>query len=75
VAQRAMQAVVEIEVSGYGPPEHATDTHVIERQRSLGSGIIVDPSGYIMTNNHVVACAERIRVVLSPALQEMNSDQ
>jgi len=75
VAQRAMQAVVEIEVSGYGPPEHATDTHVIERQRSLGSGIIVDPSGYIMTNNHVVAGAERIRVVLSPALQEMNSDQ
>lgn len=75
VAQRAMQAVVEIEVSGYGPPEHATDTHVIARQRSLGSGIIVDPSGYIMTNNHVVAGAERIRVVLSPAMEEMNSNQ
>ena len=30
--------------------------------RSLGSGVIVDPKGYIITNNHVVEGATRIRV-------------
>ncbi len=34
------------------------------RERSLGSGVIVDPKGYIVTNNHVVEKADRIRVRL-----------
>jgi serine protease Do len=34
------------------------------RERSLGSGMIVDPKGYIVTNRHVVDKAERIRVRL-----------
>ncbi|MGI9104356.1 MAG: Do family serine endopeptidase [Terriglobales bacterium] len=34
------------------------------RQRSLGSGVIVDPKGYIVTNRHVVENADRIRVKL-----------
>lgn len=34
------------------------------RQRSLGSGVIVDPNGYIVTNFHVVDRADRIRVNL-----------
>src|SRR5580698_7904809 len=34
------------------------------RQRSLGSGVIVDPKGYIVTNRHVVEKADRIRVKL-----------
>ena len=32
------------------------------RERSLGSGVIVDPKGYILTNRHVVDKADRIRV-------------
>ncbi len=32
------------------------------RQRSLGSGVIVDPKGYIVTNRHVVEGADRVRV-------------
>jgi Do/DeqQ family serine protease len=32
---------------------------------SLGSGVIVDVRGYIVTNNHVIANASDIRVVLS----------
>jgi serine protease Do len=71
VVERAMPAVVEIDVNGFGPPEDDSDSKVIERQSSLGSGVIVDPSGYIMTNNHVVAGAQRIQVVLSPATMEM----
>jgi hypothetical protein len=35
---------------------------VLQRQGSLGSGVIVDPNGYIVTDNHVVAGALRIRV-------------
>jgi serine protease Do len=32
---------------------------------SLGSGVIVDPAGLIVTNGHVITQAEEIRVVLS----------
>ena len=32
------------------------------RERALGSGVIVDPKGYIVTNRHVVEKADRIRV-------------
>ncbi len=34
------------------------------KQRSLGSGFIIDPKGYILTNNHVVAKADKIVVKL-----------
>jgi serine protease Do len=34
------------------------------RERSLGSGVIVDPKGYIVTNRHVIEKADRIRVRL-----------
>jgi serine protease Do len=34
------------------------------RERSLGSGVIVDGKGYIVTNAHVVEKADRIRVKL-----------
>ena len=33
-------------------------------EHSLGSGVIVDPKGYIITNQHVVEKADRIRVKL-----------
>jgi serine protease Do len=35
------------------------------REQSLGSGVIVDPNGYIITNNHVVAQADEIKVLLA----------
>lgn len=36
-----------------------------EKQSSLGSGVIVSPNGYIITNNHVISSADEIDVVLA----------
>lgn len=37
-----------------------------ERQRSgLGSGVIIDPNGFILTNHHVIDGADQIKIALS----------
>ena len=41
----------------------------IKRENSLGSGVIVDPNGYVLTNNHVIEGASEIRVVLGDGRQ------
>jgi serine protease Do len=66
LAAKVSPAVVQILVTGYGPlhEENRTQTALIVRQNALGSGVIVDSSGYIMTNAHVVEGAQRIRVAL-----------
>jgi len=35
-----------------------------KRENSLGSGVIVDSNGYVLTNNHVIDAASEIQVVL-----------
>ena len=70
LAARVSPAVVQILVTGYGPipgEEGRSDTAYIVRQHGVGSGVIVDPTGYIVTNAHVVHGAQRIVVVL-PAM-------
>lgn len=42
-----------------------------ERQSSLGSGVIISPQGYILTNNHVVEEADEIDVVLADGRKAM----
>ena len=62
-------SVVQINVSGFTVAQSAAsggDT-LLEHQRGTGSGVILDPSGYIITNYHVVESARRVQVVLSAA--------
>ena len=66
LAMSVSPAVVQILVTGYGPLHEAdkSQTALIVRQNAVGSGVIVDANGYIMTNAHVVEGAQRIRVAL-----------
>src|SRR5580693_3968261 len=65
---RVSPAVVQVRVTGYRAVEDKDrdETGLIGRQRSLASGAIVDPDGYIITNAHVVKGAQRVRVFLTP---------
>jgi serine protease Do len=45
----------------FGPNARPRD----QREEGLGSGIIVSPSGYILTNNHVVDKATKLKVELA----------
>lgn len=42
--------------------------------QGMGSGFIIDPSGIVMTNNHVVADAEKITVVLQDGTEYTATD-
>src|SRR5687768_9817648 len=59
-----MPAVVEIFATSYRPGQglvpRAAD--LVTTERASGSGVIVDPDGYIVTNAHVVPGAQRLQV-------------
>jgi serine protease Do len=69
LAARVRPAVVQIFATGYAPAEEsnagADMSSVLTRQTSTGSGVILSPDGYIVTNNHVVQGARKIEVRLA----------
>jgi serine protease Do len=69
-------AVVEVLVTGFGPVEDSKGdkTAIVGPQSILGSGVIVDPAGYIITNAHVVANARSIEVALTATRPDESED-
>ena len=67
LTRKVWPSVVQVLVSSYGARDDGIrgDTSVVVgRQRSTGSGFVIDPDGYIMTNAHVVSGAQRVQIVL-----------
>jgi len=50
---------------GFGVPPRERGKEYRHKQRSGGSGVIVDKEGYILTNNHVVEGADKVKVRLN----------
>src|SRR5205807_4852644 len=53
----------------FGNPNDGEQPPREQREHSLGSGVIVNPDGYILTNNHVVDGASDVQVTLSDKRQ------
>jgi serine protease Do len=67
-ARMATPAVVEIFTSSYAAVDGSVPrSDLIRPQRATGSGVVVDASGFIITNAHVVSGAQQLRVELPPA--------
>jgi serine protease Do len=71
--QESMQNVPEIPQFPPGSPfeeffrdfmERHLHPEIPRKATSLGSGFIIDPSGIVVTNNHVIADADEITVIL-----------
>src|ERR1700682_881239 len=71
--KKVSPSVVQILVTGYGPIESGERSNtavVIGRQRAIGSGFVIDPAGYIITNAHVVTGAQRVQVVVPEGMSD-----
>ena len=67
MVERVSPSVVQVLVTRYGGTERSGRANVTSGwEQSIGSGVIVAPDGYIVTNAHVVEKAQQIRVRLVP---------
>jgi len=76
LVKRVTPSVVQILVSGYGPVEgsRGNTSLVLGKQQSIGSGVIIDPDGYVLTNAHVVNGAHRVEVKIPAVSSDESPD-
>jgi serine protease Do len=65
LSRRVSPAVVEVFVTSLVPAQDQAAGGLLVPQRASGSGVLVDPGGYIITNAHVIRAARRIQVQLA----------
>jgi serine protease Do len=63
LASRVRPAVVQIFATGESEDD-SSNTALLSKQTSTGSGVILTSDGYIVTNNHVVENARKIEIKL-----------
>jgi len=68
LVEKVNPAVVQLTVEGFGSPKKALrgQSSLFSRNIQTGSGVIIDSTGYIVTNAHVIAGARSIQVLLPP---------
>jgi serine protease Do len=66
LAARIAPAIVQVLVRGYGPGPGWDSPSLLAQRSGSGSGVLLDPQGYIVTNAHVVDGARSIQVQLAP---------
>ena len=69
LSEQVGPAVVQIFAAGYNTTLGNTESSLLSREQSSGSGVILDPEGFILTNAHVVQGARRVQVLLARSLR------
>ena len=69
LSEQVGPAVVQIFATGYSTALGNLESNLLSREQSSGSGVILDPEGYILTNAHVVQGARRVQVLLARSLR------
>jgi len=69
-------SVVQVLATGYGPVESSSGNTgvMVGMQQKIGSGVIIDPNGYIVTNAHVIGGAQHVRVLV-PTVTNESTDE
>jgi serine protease Do len=67
---RVSPSVVQVIATTHTGFEDAFANPTLSPPSTIGSGIIVDPAGYIVTNEHVIAGADEIGVIVSASAQD-----